>query len=101
MGAYKRDVVSVIEIGAYIHRVLTCYGCILSRVYRNGGGGGVVEAVSRKKHEAYVLVLSCVFKHEIIRTCMFPCKVPVRTYLYSPTIFIVIIVIGALTRVAR
>ena len=59
MGAYKRDVVSVIEMGAYIHRLLTCYGCILSRVYGNGvgggggGGGGVVEALSRKKkHEA-------------------------------------------------
>ena len=33
MGAYKRDAVVVIQLGAYIHRVLTFYGCLLSRFY--------------------------------------------------------------------
>ena len=33
MGAYYRDVVVVIELGAYIHGVLTFNGCLLSRFY--------------------------------------------------------------------
>ena len=33
MGAYYRDVVVVIELGAYIHGVLTFSGCLLSRFY--------------------------------------------------------------------
>ena len=33
MGAYYRDVVVVIELGAYIHGVLTSNGCLLSRFY--------------------------------------------------------------------
>ena len=33
MGAYKRDVVVVIKMGAYIHGVLIFYGCLLSRFY--------------------------------------------------------------------
>ena len=33
MGAYKRDVVVVIKIGAYIHGVLILCGCLLSRFY--------------------------------------------------------------------
>ena len=33
MGAYYRDVVVVIELGAYIHVVLTFNGCLLSRFY--------------------------------------------------------------------
>ena len=33
MGAYKRDVVVVIKMGAYIHGVLILCGCLLSRVY--------------------------------------------------------------------
>ena len=34
MGAYKRDVVVVIKMGAYIHGVLFCVcGCLLSRFY--------------------------------------------------------------------
>ena len=33
MGAYKRDAVVVIQLGAYIHRVLTFYGCLLPRFY--------------------------------------------------------------------
>ena len=33
MGAYKREAVVVIQLGAYIHRVLTFYGCLLSRFY--------------------------------------------------------------------
>ena len=33
MGAYKQDAVVVIQLGAYIHRVLTFYGCLLSRFY--------------------------------------------------------------------
>ena len=32
MGAYYRDVVVVIELGAYIHGVLTFNGCLLSRL---------------------------------------------------------------------
>ena len=39
MGAYYWDVVVVIELGAYIHGVLTFNGCLLSRFYgiwRNG-----------------------------------------------------------------
>ena len=31
VGAYKRDVVVVIKIGAYIHGVLILCGCLLSR----------------------------------------------------------------------
>ena len=30
MGAYKRDVVVVIEMGAYIHGMLILCGCLLS-----------------------------------------------------------------------
>ena len=33
MGAYKRDVVVVIKMGAYIHGVLILCGCLLSRFY--------------------------------------------------------------------
>ena len=33
MGAYYQDVVVVIELGAYIHGVLTFDGCLLSRFY--------------------------------------------------------------------
>ena len=33
MGAYKRDVVVVIRMGAYIHGVLILCGCLLSRFY--------------------------------------------------------------------
>ena len=33
MGAYYRDVVVVIELGAYIQGVLTFNGCLLSRFY--------------------------------------------------------------------
>ena len=33
MGAYKRDVAGVIKMGAYIHRVLIFYGCLLSWFY--------------------------------------------------------------------
>ena len=33
MGAYKRDVVVVIKMGAYIHGVLILCGCSLSRFY--------------------------------------------------------------------
>ena len=33
MGAYKRDVVVVTKIGAYIHRVLILCGCLLSQFY--------------------------------------------------------------------
>ena len=33
MGAYKREAGVVIQLGAYIHRVLTFYGCLLSRFY--------------------------------------------------------------------
>ena len=36
MGAYYRDVVVVIELGAYIHGVLTFNGCLLSRFYGMG-----------------------------------------------------------------
>ena len=32
-GAYKRDAIVVIQLGAYIHRVLTFYGCLLFRFY--------------------------------------------------------------------
>ena len=34
MGAYKRNVVVVIKMGAYIHGVLILCGCLLSRFYR-------------------------------------------------------------------
>ena len=33
MDAYKRDVVVVIKMGAYIHGVLILCGCLLSRFY--------------------------------------------------------------------
>ena len=33
MGAYKRDVVVVIKMGAYIHGMLILCGCLLSRFY--------------------------------------------------------------------
>ena len=33
MGAYRRDVVVVMKIGAYIHGVLILCGCLLSRFY--------------------------------------------------------------------
>ena len=33
MGAYKRNVVVVIKMGAYIHGVLILCGCLLSRFY--------------------------------------------------------------------
>ena len=33
MSAYKRDVVVVIKMGAYIHGVLILCGCLLSRFY--------------------------------------------------------------------
>ena len=33
MDAYKRDMVVVITIGAYIHEVLILCGCLLSRFY--------------------------------------------------------------------
>ena len=33
MGAYKRNVVVVIKMGAYIHGVLIFCGCLLSRFY--------------------------------------------------------------------
>ena len=33
VGAYKRDVVAVIKMGAYIHGVLILCGCLLSRFY--------------------------------------------------------------------
>ena len=33
MGAYKRDVVVVIKMGAYIHGVLILCGCLLSQFY--------------------------------------------------------------------
>ena len=33
IGAYKRDVVVVIKMGAYIHGVLILCGCLLSRFY--------------------------------------------------------------------
>ena len=33
MGAYYRDMVVVIELGAYIHGVLTFNGCLLPRFY--------------------------------------------------------------------
>ena len=33
IGAYYREVVVVIELGAYIHGVLTFNGCLLSRFY--------------------------------------------------------------------
>ena len=35
MGAYKRDVVVVIKMGAYIHGVLILCGCLLSRFEGN------------------------------------------------------------------
>ena len=35
MGAYKRDVVVVIKMGAYIHEVLILCGCLLSPFYGN------------------------------------------------------------------
>ena len=42
MGAYYRDVVVVIELGTYIHGVLTFNGCLLSQfrgiLGRRGGG---------------------------------------------------------------
>ena len=33
MGTYKRNVVVVIKMGAYIHGVLILYGCLLSQFY--------------------------------------------------------------------
>ena len=33
MGAYKRDVIVVIKMGAYIHGVLILCGCLLSQFY--------------------------------------------------------------------
>ena len=33
MGAYKRDVVVITKMGAYIHGVHIFYGCLLSRFY--------------------------------------------------------------------
>ena len=33
MGAYKRDMVDVIKMGAYIHGMLILCGCLLSRFY--------------------------------------------------------------------
>ena len=47
MGAYKRDVVVVIKMGAYIHGVLILCGCLLSRfyVYLHNGLIGIVEPV--------------------------------------------------------
>ena len=33
MGAYKRDVVAEMKMGAYIHGVLILCGCLLSRFY--------------------------------------------------------------------
>ena len=33
VGAYKRDVVVVIKMGAYVHGVLIFYGCLLSRFH--------------------------------------------------------------------
>ena len=33
MGAYKRDVVVVIKMGAYIHGMLILCGCLLSQFY--------------------------------------------------------------------
>ena len=33
MGAYKRDVVVVIKVGAYIHGMLILCWCLLSRFY--------------------------------------------------------------------
>ena len=35
MGAYKRDAVVVIKMGAYIHEVLISCGCLLLRFYGN------------------------------------------------------------------
>ena len=39
MGAYKRDVVVVIKMGAYIHGVLILCECLLSRFY------GIIDRV--------------------------------------------------------
>ena len=38
MGAYKRDVVVVIKMGAYINGVLILCGCLLSQFYSTGEG---------------------------------------------------------------
>ena len=35
MGAYKRNVVVVIKMGAYVHGVFILCGCLLSRFYGN------------------------------------------------------------------
>ena len=35
MGAYKHDVVVIIQMGAYIHGVLILCGCLLSQFYGN------------------------------------------------------------------
>ena len=47
MGAYKRDMVVVIKMGAYIHGVLILCGCLLSRsyVYLHNDLIGIVEPV--------------------------------------------------------
>ena len=49
MGAYYRDVVVVIELGAYIHGVLTFNGCLLSRFY----GISVKNGVLLLHHRAF------------------------------------------------
>ena len=36
MGAYKRDIVVITTMGAYIHGVLIWCGCLLSRFYGMG-----------------------------------------------------------------
>ena len=53
MGAYERNVVVVIKVGAYVHWVLILCGCLLSRFYGmfvgfgNIKGGILLESSAR------------------------------------------------------
>ena len=53
MGAYKRDGVVVIKMGAFIHGVLILCGCLLSRFYSTQGTDqtlfiGLVNGIRRQ-----------------------------------------------------
>ena len=58
MGAYKRDVVVVIKMGAYIHGVLILCGCLLSRFYGTQQQYISVQYVYHLRHRIIATVAS-------------------------------------------
>ena len=88
MGAYKRDVVAVIKMGAYIHGVLILCGCLLYTVRQtgrqsylvvsqvDGSSGSIPQTISAAPHivvGVVHLVVVVMVRHEWqLATCNNP-----------------------------